>query len=75
MKICLVVRYILMLWDIKIDDQLDSGHVEATREHICSNDHSDFTLAEFVNIFISLRFIHLTKDNANFITIILKEPQ
>ena len=47
--------------DVKVDDNLDLGHVNTPRKHISSDDHIDFTLAEFVHDEVALLLTHVTE--------------
>lgn len=56
--------------DVKIDDNLDLGHVNTPRKHIGSDDDIDFTLAEFIHDEVSLLLTHVTEHDRGLVVIL-----
>lgn len=60
--ICLVVSVSFVAYsknrNVKVDYDFDLWHVDASREHICSNENSHFAFPKLLNHFISILWLH-----------------
>ena len=75
--VALIVRLMSLISDghVKVDDQLNFVHVEATREQICGNDGVDLALSELLNVLVSLFFFHVSHYDNHCVAAIFEDPE